>query len=407
VAQYFPPDLGGSATRAYNVAKGLVLNGCNVIVLSAFPHYPHGKIPMDYRWKPFKVEWVGRIMVIRTFIFPLESRGLLRRVILFGSFVASSLFAMPLVRKVDVIWAANPDIISMIPAMVYGNLKRRPVASNVDDLSVEDLYDLKLVRKGSMISRIIELIARFSYRRAKLVTPISPGYVGIISKYGVERNRIRVVRGGVELTVFKPSASKLNVDNKFTVLYSGAFSVAYNFEQVLEAARLVEEKDHEVRFIFQGKGELANDIKSKIEKLNLDNARVVDVLLSREEVAGLLNQADVLVLPLGDFGKPHLGISAKLYEYQALGKPIICCSSGTPGNYVSETKSGIVVKPGDYKALAESVLFLKENQTVAKELGENGRRYVENNVSIDRIGLEMKRLFEEMGKGLARQWKSN
>jgi len=41
LAEYFPPDMGGGATRAYNVARGLVLNGCEVTVVAAFPHYPN------------------------------------------------------------------------------------------------------------------------------------------------------------------------------------------------------------------------------------------------------------------------------------------------------------------------------------------------------------------------------
>jgi len=67
--------------------------------------------------------------------------------------------------------------------------------------------------------------------------------------------------------------------------------------------------------------------------------------LSRDEVAELLTQADVLLLPLRDFGRPYLGISSKLYEYQAVGKPIICCAEGEPTRYVKEIISGIVVKP--------------------------------------------------------------
>jgi len=56
IGQYFPPDLGGAATRAYNVAKGLSLNGCKVTVITAFPHYPHGRIPKKYALSLFKVE---------------------------------------------------------------------------------------------------------------------------------------------------------------------------------------------------------------------------------------------------------------------------------------------------------------------------------------------------------------
>ncbi|MHA1833648.1 MAG: glycosyltransferase, partial [Candidatus Baldrarchaeia archaeon] len=61
---------------------------------------------------------------------------------------------------------------------------------------------------------------------------------------------------------------------------------------------------------------------------------------------------------------------------------------------VSETESGVVVKPGDYEALAKAILYLRENRSIAERLGASGRRYVENNLSIEKIGLKMKRIFE-------------
>jgi len=396
IAQYFPPDLGGSATRAFNVAKGLILNGCKVTVIAAFPHYPHGNVPKEYRWKPFKVEWMGGIRVIRTFILPLESKGLGRRVALFLTFIVSSLFSIPLVGECDVVWSANPDLIAIIPAIIYGKMKNRPVSTNVDDLALEDLYDLKLMKRGSIASKIVELIIVTCYRKAALITPISPGYVDTLLKYGVERSKIHVVKGGVDLNVFKPCNSTLKNSDEFKILYSGSFSIAYNFDQVLYAATIVQEKDNEVIFILQGKGELLSHIQSKIKELNLKNAQIIDKVISREEVAELLNQADALILPLGDLGKPHLGISVKLFEYQAVGKPIICCSSGTPGKYVKETNSGFVVTPGEYKTLADTIIYLKNNPTEAQILGKNGRKYVENNVSIQIIGIKMKKNFESL-----------
>lgn len=103
-----------------------------------------------------------------------------------------------------------------------------------------------------------------------------------------------------------------------------------------------------------------------------------------------------MLLPLSGLGSIEMGLSSKLYEYQAAEKPIICCSSGQPGRYVSETESGIVVKPGDFEALAKAVLYLRENQDVAEKLGASGRRYVEGNLSIEKISLKMKKLFEAL-----------
>jgi glycosyltransferase involved in cell wall biosynthesis len=390
IAQYFPPDLGGSATRAYNLAKGLAVNGCNVTVIAAFPHYPHGKIPADYKWKLLKVEWIGQIRIIRTFMPPIKSVGFFKRLLLLGSFAVSSLFALPFVGKVDAVWAS-----SWAPGLAYSRLKKRPLALNMDDLKIEDLVDLGLLVEGSLFVRIAECVYRLFLVKADVVTPVSPAYAETLSKkYCVKPNRIYLVRGGVDLSIFKPNASKRESGRKFTVLYSGAFSVAYDFEQIFKAAKILESLNIDVEFVIQGKGELLNSMISKINELKVRNVRVVDKLLSREEVGVLLGQADALILPLVEFKKPYRGISSKLYEYQAVGKPIICCSRGSPRAYVQDTCSGLVVHPGDHEALAKAILELKENLEATRLMGENGRKYVEHEASIEAIGSKMKEIFE-------------
>jgi len=397
IAQYFPPDMGGGATRAYNVAKGLVLNGCEVTVITAFPHYPSGNIPKRYRWKAFRVEKFDGLKVIRTFVPPIASERLAKRLVLFLSFIMSSLFAVPYVGKVDVIWAANPNILSIFPAMLYGLLKRKPVTMNVDDLWPEDLHNFGIIHEKSLMFKVMQHAAKLAYAMAKLITPISPGYVPVVcKKYGVNYEKVHVIRAGVDLNKFRAVCNTSNCHKScFRVLYSGAFSVAYDFDQVLLAAKILENAEG-IEFVLQGGGELANYLKARVKELKLKNVKIIDKILSRSEVAKLLSKADALILPLRDFGTPYLGISSKLYEYQAAGKPIICCAEGEPARYMEEAKSGIVVKPGDYGALAKAVLYLRENRELAEELGGNGRKYVENKLSIEKIGLQMKKIFRAL-----------
>jgi len=268
---------------------------------------------------------------------------------------------------------------------------------NEDDLTLEDLVDLKLIDEDSLVLKIAEWVYRLLLIKGDVVTPISPGYVETLSKkYCVEKSRIRVVRGGVDLSTFKPCVAKPRSEKKFVVLYSGAFSVAYDFEQVIKAAKIVEELDGDVEFVVQGKGELLGSMRSKIEELNVKSVRIVDRLLSRGDVAELLCQADVLVLPIVEYRKPYRGMSSKLYEYQAAAKPIICCGRGLPAVYVKETNSGLAVYPGDHEAFAKAVIELKENPRLARMMGENGRKYVETGASIEAIGLKMKVIFETL-----------
>jgi len=389
--------MGGSATRAYNLAKGLMANGVRVTVVAGVPHYPTGDVPKSYRWKALVKEPFANMKVIKTFVPPLASKGFARRVILFISFLVSSIFPLPFIGKVDGVFASYPQVLSFFPALVYGMVHRCPVILNVDDLWPESLYDLGML-KSKMLGKFGELVAKVAYLSADAITPISPSYIEtIVNKYGVEKGKVVFIPGGVDLSLFSSNSSLINRRDKFKVLYIGAFSPAYDFEQVLRAAKLLK-REEEVSLVLQGGGEMMSVVANRIKELDLNNVELVDEIVPREEVAGVMMAADALLLPLSGLENVERGISSKLYEYQAAGKPIVCCSSGMPGRYVSETGSGIVVKPGDYKALAEAVLYLKENRAVAESLGASGRRYVESNMSIEKIGSQMMMLF---GKVLA------
>ena len=75
------------------------------------------------------------------------------------------------------------------------------------------------------------------------------------------------------------------------------------------------------------------------------------------------------------------GLPTKLFEYQACGKPIICCSEGEPAKYIKHTESGLVVKPGDPEALTQAIVKLYKNRKLVYELGLNGQRYVSENLT--------------------------
>lgn len=384
--------MGGCATRAYNLAKGLLANGVNVTVIAGFPHYPTGNVPIEYRKKALVLEQLHDMKVIRTFIPPLASKGFTKRLLLFMSFIISSIFPLPLIGRIDGVFAAKPQILSIFPAVVYGMIYRCQIILNVDDLWPEALYDLGML-KSNIPRKVGEFIAKVAYSLAYAITPISQSYVEIIAnKYGIRKSKLAVIPGGVDLSLFPPNISMINKVGLFKVLYIGGFSPAYNFEQVLKAARLLE--GEEISIVLQGGGEMAPTIRDRIMELDLENIELVERIVSREEVAKILMGADALLLPLSGLENIEKGISSKLYEYQAAGKPIICCSRGMSGRYISDTGSGLIVEPGDYEGLARSILYLRDNPSSAESFGEKGRKYVENNMSIEKIGLKMMMIFK-------------
>jgi len=386
--------MGGGASRAFNVVKGLSLKGVKTTVVAAFPHYPLGHIARDYRWRLISVESDFSYRLVRVWVPPLPSRGFINRIILFLSFCFSSLLAYPYSEGIDCVWAANPNIISFFSAMVYGFARRCPVVLNVDDLWPEAPVQLGMMR-SNLIIKVAEFIAGFSYRRADAVTPISLGYVDVIThKYHADSKKVHIVLGGVDLDTFKID-ERAREEAFFKVLYIGSFSPAYDFDCVFRAAEKLK-KHGDIRFVLQGAGEMSDFLRSQVGEMGLGNVEIVVKTVSRGEVAELLQGADVLLLPLGDSPSVQMGVSSKLYEYQAAGKPIVCCSFGEPARYVQDTKSGLVVSPGDDRGLAEAILELCRDEDRRRELGSNGFAYVSTHASCEAVGEKMSEVFKEV-----------
>ena len=93
-------------------------------------------------------EKIGGMNVLRVWIPALPHDSIANRVLLHFAFIFSSLFALPFVGRVDVVWSANPNLFSFFPSSVYGFVKGVPIVRNVDDLWPEVFYDLGYVNSN-------------------------------------------------------------------------------------------------------------------------------------------------------------------------------------------------------------------------------------------------------------------
>lgn len=393
IAQYFPPDIGGGSTRVSNVIKGLLNEGCKVTVIAAFPHYPHGKVPVKYKGKPIVHEKAGGAKLLRVWIPSLPHNSIVNRIVLHACFIISSLFALPFVEDFDVVLAANPNLFSFYSAVVYGFVKRKPIVRNVDDMWPEVFYELGLVR-NRLMRMMLNFLAWVSYIVPVAITPLSLGHKRrIIQKYGVCAEKIHVVEVGVDRV--EPLNANRNLNERFVVMYSGGLGLGYDFDIVLKAASLLAE-NKDILFVIRGVGELASRLRRQVRSLSLKNVVLDTSFLSKDKLGALLGSADVFLLPMASASFVDDGMPTKVFEYQAYGKPIICCSDGEPAKYVEATRSGLVIRLGDVSGFAEAVVKLYENRKLADELGKNGWQHVSKNLTTDNIGERMYRLFESL-----------
>jgi glycosyltransferase involved in cell wall biosynthesis len=105
-----------------------------------------------------------------------------------------------------------------------------------------------------------------------------------------------------------------------------------------------------------------------------------------EEVPRYLHPADVGVIL---FQPTHynntIGLPNKLFEYMACYKPVVASDFPEMRKVIVEAKSGLLVDPTDPKAIADAIVYLFEHQEEARQMGERGRRMVEERYNWERM----------------------
>ena len=111
ISQYFPPDVSGGATRAFNYSKCLEQQNYQVTVITAHPHQ-HGPVTGKYRHKLILKEKMDGLEIIRVWIPSLLHSSVFNSAILNLSFLASSIFPIFSIKP-DIIFAFEPNLFSI------------------------------------------------------------------------------------------------------------------------------------------------------------------------------------------------------------------------------------------------------------------------------------------------------
>ena len=390
ISQYFPPDISGGGTRAYNYAQCLLQQNYEVTVLTAFPHL-HSDVSKKYKWKMTHREKYNGLNLIRVKIPSILHTSALNRIILHGSFIVSSLFPIFSIKP-DIIFASEPNLFSIIPAYIYSKFRGGKIIRVVDDLWPEVIYERNYVKLG-ILKKILDSLAKFSYTYPKYIIPLTEEAKEHIGKnYNINKEKIIVIEHGIDAEKFFYNIKKR--EETFVLMYSGALVESYDFDIIINASQRL--KGEKIKFIIRGKGLLLKKLKEKKEKLHLDNLIVDDKIVPYEKISSILEEADVFLIPMKDEYTLNLSLPTKILEYQAIGRPIICCSNGSPGNFIENTRSGIRIKYGDLDGFVKSILMLKSDQNLCIELGQQGRRFVEENLFFDKIGKKLAKIIEDI-----------
>ena len=151
-------------------------------------------------------------------------------------------------------------------------------------------------------------------------------------------------------------------DDELVFLSTGRLAPQKGLNYLIEAIPILAARlAHRFRVVIAGEGPLKDPLNARAHRLGVQN-RVL-FLGFQQHVGDLLGAADIVVLPT-----QREGLSIALLEAMAAGKPIVTTNIGSNREATGEGKTALLVPPKEPEALAEAIIRLDSETSLAESL---------------------------------------
>lgn len=317
--------LGGQAIQAHRLLEGL----------SREPGVEAELLPINPRL-PGPLRLLQRVKYVRTVVTSI-------------AYIASLLVRLP---RFDVVHVFSASYFSFVlapaPAVLIAKLYGKPVLLNYHSGEAED-HLRRWPRTSLPIIRLAD----------RVVVP-SDYLVSVFAKFGIKAER---VLNTVDLACFRFRERR---ELSSVLLSNRNLERHYNVECTVRAFAIIQQRIPNARLIVAGDGSERRRLRELAVTLRLKNVEFLGAV-SPEDMPALYDRAGVFV-NASDIDNQPLSI----IEAFASGLPVVTTDAGGIPDMVTNEETGLLVNRGDHEAIAEHVIRLLSDASLARRLASRG-----------------------------------
>lgn len=385
--RYFFPDLSATSQILSELAFALAAKGHDVHVITSRQLYdqPEMQLPPEEAARGVKIHR------FRTTAFGRAK--LLGRSFDYLSFYLAARRALASLAAADdiVVAMTDPPLLSLAILSVVKRRRARLInwlqdlypevamASGIRWLRGPVGGALSLLRDRSLTTAQANVVVgqRMAERLASRRIP--RGTIHFIPNYSID-DRISPIAAADN-----PLRKAWGLAEKFVVGYSGNLGRVHEFQTILGAAARLKGNPRIV-FLCIGGGRLFEPLVRSVGKRGLQDKFVFHPYQDRELLPYSLSAPDLHWVSL----RPEfegLVVPSKVYGIAAAGRPIVAIGAkhGEIASLVEGYRCGVVIEPGDSRALAESITALMDDPALCAQMGKRARAMLDENFTRSHI----------------------
>ncbi|HAE86590.1 TPA: hypothetical protein DCG86_01050 [Candidatus Marinimicrobia bacterium] len=379
----FPPDI-----RVENEIRSLVKAGYSVHLLCK----NSGGEAAQENWEGatiHRIPWCKKLKILNTLRqFPVHLNPVWRR----------TLITLIDRYNIDVVHVHD---LPLAPMAVWAK-KRRPVKIIYDmhenypaALKVWQKKGVENLIKNYRIARFIE--KKYLPKFDRLIAVIEENKARVEETYGYPAKNIAVVSNWVRLEDFVPNNaySDINLPEDLKiVLYVGGLDSHRGLDVVIRGMNQLISSGEPLYLLIVGGGRYEKTIEELLrESPSLKGRMHVTGWVPYKYVPWFVSQSDVCVIPQGSNIHTDTTIPHKVFQYCALGKPVVAADAVPMKRIVHEIHGGEIFRSGDVEDFREKLLFVLKQPDV---YGQSGKKVVEEKYNWSCAEKELLKMYSDL-----------
>ena len=387
---YFFPETAASGYLSENRNQAFVEAGFDV---ELYVPAPCRGISPDVRAEYCKKEhrcekmYDGR-MVVHRFSMYSEGKNPIARAFRYVFCWIKQFYYGLKAKDVNCIYLASTPPIQGVLGACLKKIKKVPFVYNLQDIFPDSLAGTGLAKKGSILWKIGRVVENFTYKHADKIIVISEDFKKNIMAKGVPEDKIEVVYNWVDQNAVvhvdrseNKLIGKYNIDpTKFYIEYSGNIGLTQNMDMLLDVMKELKDSHPEIGLILVGEGAYKKQVEEIVKRDSLSNVIMLP-FQPYEDISHVFSLGDVGLI----ISKPGVGansVPSKTWSIMSASRPVLAnFDENEIKSILSDNSCGIFTKAGDKDAFKNAIIKLYENRDLCKEYGQNGRKFVMQNLT--------------------------
>lgn len=293
--------------------------------------------------------------------------------------------------KPDVIVASSVHPLTMVAGIQIARKMKIPCICEIRDLWPEAIFSFGKTTEKSLIGRVLIKGEHWIYKRANALIFTKEGDTDYLKERrwttaqggDIDLGKCHYINNGVDIAACEERSQTmqlddvdLNDDSKFNVTYVGTIRPVNNVGNLLDTAKLLNDKGgyDDVQFLIYGDGSQLAELQERVKNEHLDNVKMKG-FVNRQYVPYILSKSSINMLNYAQnqYNWTRGNSSNKLFEYMASGKPII--STVHMGySIIKRYNCGVELDEDTPEALAEEIMRFHDMKPEERDqIGKNAR----------------------------------